>query len=590
MSRRVFGRTIAYGCLAGVLGALVWFAVDAYGAGTHLKSAQAQAQTLRSQLSAGDLEAARATADRMGQDLRRAREQTSGPMWAVAAWIPGVDDSVRAVRGLSGSLDRVANRTLPDLLNVADDVQTATRRDAEGRIDLAAVQAVAPVLASASAALDTAVAEIGKLPADTLFAEVDAGRADLLTELTETSRRLRTARSAAALLPDMLGAQGKRTYLLAYQNDAEARGTGGLAGAFGTIEVDGGRIALGKTKTERVLAGATAEGLDLGAEYEQTYEGAATKTLYSNANLSPHFPYAARIWSTMWQQRFGTSVDGVIALDPAVLGYLLAASGPARLPDGAVVDAQNVVALTQQQAYARFPRVADDAGRRVLLGAIQLAVAQRIMAPTTEARGLVPAAARGMGERRLLVWSARESEQRMLEQFTLGGAIPATTAPYVGLSIVNEAGNKLDYYLDRALTWRRTGCGARRDVEVTVQLRNGAPAGLSEIVTARHDSPGYPVAPGDHRVTVSYLATSGAVLRSATLDGQRTLTTWGSERSHPLIGVDVELPRGRARTLVLKLGEPVGAGAAPIVLRQPLVRPLSVQLFDESCSETKGAR
>lgn len=584
VARRVSGRTIACGCLAGAVGALVWFAVDAHGAGTHLKSAQAQATTLRQQLNAGDLDAARATAEELGRDLRRAREQTSGPMWAVAARIPGVDDSVRTVRGLSGSLDRVANRTLPDLLNVAVDVQTAVHRDAEGRIDLAAVAAVAPVLASSSAALDTAVAEIGKLPADTLFAEVDAGRAELLTELTETSRRLRSARSAAALLPDMLGAKGKRTYLLAYQNDAEARGTGGLAGAFGTIEVDHGRIALDEPKTERVLSGVSAEGLDLGAEYEQTYEGSETKTRYTNANLSPHFPYAARIWSTMWQQRFGERVDGVVALDPAVLGYLLAASGPARLPGGTVVDAQNVVALTQAQAYANFPRIADDAGRRALLGAIQAAVAQRIMAPGTDARGLVSAAARGMTERRLLVWSARESEQRTLEQFTVGGAIPTTTAPYVGLSIVNEAGNKLDYYLDRALTWRRTGCGARREVEVTVQLRNGAPAGLSEIVTARHDSPGYPVAPGDHRVTVSYLATSGAVLRSATLDGQRVLTTWGTERGHPLIGVDVELPRGRARTLVLKIGEPDGAGAQPIVLRQPLVRPLSVQLFDEPCA------
>ncbi|MGQ0468121.1 MAG: DUF4012 domain-containing protein [Sporichthyaceae bacterium] len=586
MARRVSGRAIACAALIGGLGACAWFALDAYGTGNDLKAAKAAASTLRTQVEAGDLDAARVTAVQLTDDLRQARERTSGPMWAIAARIPVVDDTVRTVRGVSWSLDTMATTALPELLTAAADVRNATHRDDEGRVDLAAVGALGPALTTSGAALDRAVAEIAALPANTLFGEVDAGRADLLTELTAAAQRVHVARSAVQVLPAMLGAEGKRTYLLAYQNNAEARGTGGLAGAFGTLEVHRGRIALGVPRPERVLIGATATSLDLGAEYEHAYEGARTKTQYVNANLSPHFPYAARIWSTMWQQRFGTQVDGVIALDPAVLGYLLAVSGPARLLDGTEVGAHNVVALTQQEAYARFPRLSDDAARRRMLGEIQLAVGHRITSPTVDARGLVSAAARGMAERRLLVWSARESEQRILEQFAVAGAIPTTEAPYVGLSIVNEAGNKLDYYLERALTWRRIGCGPRREVEVTVQLRNAAPAGLSEFVTARHDSPGYPVASGDHRVVVSYLATAGATLQSATLDGQRTLSTWGRERGHPLIGVDVELPRGRARTLVLKLSEPDGGGAAPVVLHQPLVRPLGVHLDDEPCKES----
>ena len=47
--------------------------------------------------------------------------------------------------------------------------------------------------------------------------------------------------------------------------------------------------------------------------------------------------------------------------------------------------------------------------------------------------------------------------------------------------------------------------------------------------------------------------------------------------------VDVELPRGTSRTVVLHLSEPAATGA-PIVLRQPLVRPLHVTLDDAVCS------
>jgi len=47
--------------------------------------------------------------------------------------------------------------------------------------------------------------------------------------------------------------------------------------------------------------------------------------------------------------------------------------------------------------------------------------------------------------------------------------------------------------------------------------------------------------------------------------------------------VDLELPRGTSRTIVLHLSEPAGAGT-PIVLRQPLVRPLKITLNDAVCN------
>src|ERR1035437_1366303 len=53
--------------------------------------------------------------------------------------------------------------------------------------------------------------------------------------------------------------------------------------------------------------------------------------------------------------------------------------------------------------------------------------------------------------------------------------------------------------------------------------------------------------------------------------------------AHSVYTVDVELPRGTSRTVVLHLSEPAATGE-PIVLRQPLVRPLHVTLDDAVCS------
>jgi hypothetical protein len=155
--------------------------------------------------------------------------------------------------------------------------------------------------------------------------------------------------------------------------------------------------------------------------------------------------------------------------------------------------------------------------------------------------------------------------------------------PYVGLSIVNGGGNKLDYYLDRSVTWVRTGCGSTRQTTVTITLTNNAPAsGLSPYVTDRSDAHSYPVKPGDNRLQVSYFATAGALMNAVTVAGQPGTASIGAERGHPVYTVDLELPRGTTRVIVLHLSEPVGLGA-PIVLSQPLVRPLHVTLEGTLC-------
>jgi hypothetical protein len=57
----------------------------------------------------------------------------------------------------------------------------------------------------------------------------------------------------------------------------------------------------------------------------------------------------------MWQKYSKQRVDGVMAVDPTALGYLLAVTGPATLPDKSQISGANAVALTQATAYAKFP-------------------------------------------------------------------------------------------------------------------------------------------------------------------------------------------------------------------------------------------
>jgi hypothetical protein len=570
---------------AGGLG-VAWLGLTAVLARGHLEHAAADAAAVRISLANGNVTAARAAAADLRAHVAKAHHWTNGPLWAAAARVPAVGEPVRSVRGIAAALNDLGNNALPPLLSASSRIDPSSVRTADGGIDVARLSSVATPLHAASAALDTSAARVRALPADTWLSPVNSARADLLDDLTRTAAGTRSAATAARILPELLGAHGTRTYLLTFCNDAEARGTGGLPGAFMTATVQDGHVTFGHVGGDRALAGVTAK-VNFGPDYDQLYEGAGTTTLYGNANLGPHFPYAAAVWADMWQQRFGKAVDGVIALDPTVLSYLLAATGPAQLPDGEQVTAANVVALTERDVYARYPDAdgpRGDAARRAYLAAVESAVSRRILAPGADGKRLVSAFTRAVAERRLLVWSADPRLQHDLESTPVAGAIPQTSAPFVGLSIVNEAGNKLDYYLDRSLTWQRTGCGATRAVTVTLKLTNNAPAtGLSDVVVGRHDRHAYPVRRGDNRLTVSYLATQGAMMKSVSLDGRPWFAGSGKQLGHPVLTVDVELPRGATRTVVLHLMEPAGGNAAPIVLRQPLVRPLAVQIDDAQC-------
>jgi hypothetical protein len=251
------------------------------------------------------------------------------------------------------------------------------------------------------------------------------------------------------------------------------------------------------------------------------------------------------------------------------------------------VTSANVVDLTQRAAYARFG--ADVVARKQYLVDIAGAASAKVMANHVDPTKLVKALGKAAGERRLLVWSADPAVQQDLERTELSGVIPETTAPYAGLSIYNEAGNKLDYYLDRSLTWARTACGTAGEITVTIELTNNAPAaGLTNYATSRSDQHRYRTKPGDNRLTVNYFATAGAVMKSVTINGKPATAGSGAERGHPVFTVDVEMPRGKTRTVVLHITEPAAAGV-PIVLRQPLVRPLAVKVEDAGCVDT-GSR
>ncbi|MEP6852524.1 MAG: DUF4012 domain-containing protein [bacterium] len=560
-----------------LVAAVVWIAVTGMMARSALASARDDLESMRTHVSDGDTAAASADARAFRRHAHRAHTLTTGPAWSAAASIPRLGSPARTVRGSTTAVDHVGARVVSPVVGVLVGIDPSRIIGSDGVVDTAPLRHAAPVLADATAAAAESRASVAELPASTWLNSVDTARGSLLQELDRLHTTLGVAATTARIAPDMLGATTPKRYFVGLLNTAEARGLGGLPGAFVILVADHGRLRITHFESDTALAGLDSH-LDLGAEYVTRYGLSAPTKTYVNSTISPHFPYAARIWAALWQQKSGEHVDGAVSVDPTALGYLLDVTGPARLPGGEQVAGGSVVRLTERDLYRRFT---NGNQRKEFLLAIARAVDTKILGGSSRPTAFVKAAGRAVGERRLLLWSAGPSTEQALAGLPIGGTLPETPYPFSMMTVTNAAGGKLDYYLDRRLRWTSTGCGAQRRVTVTATLTNSAPAGLPAYVVIRADHPTYAVKPGDNRVLVDYFATDGAQLRALTVDGRAATVRTSTERGHPVFSVDLEIPRGSSRTVTMVMTEP-GDGP-PRLMTQPLVRPVHTTVDVGAC-------
>jgi hypothetical protein len=573
---------IGAGLLVGV--GLAWIAITAFLAWRQVVNLDNRLQTVRLLISQGDIPGAERVAKDIPAVAERAHDLTSGPAWWAAAQLPWLGAPVEVARGITTSGAQAAG-VIPDLMAVARDIDPHALRVSGDTIRIAPLARAVPTLEHASRAVTAAADSLNALPASTWLGAIDKGRNRYAHDLAVIQGYLVPAARVADVLPTMLGADKPQTYFIGLQNEAEMRGTGGLPGAFAIARAYHGTISFERFESDAALLPPNkghiiATGLDFGAGYDAAYGPSQPTDSFVDSNVSPHFPYAARIWQAMWQKVSGQHVDGVMALDPTVLSYFLAVTGPASLPDGRVIDARNVVSLTQRDQYTLFT---DNLKRKDFVVSILRAASTKVTSGAGSAQGILKAISRAGTEQRLLAWSQDPKVQAALLASNFAGAVPDNDRPFTGVVLNNAAAGKLDFYLVRSMSYERTGCGSSRDILVTVKLQNNAPPrGLPPYVVDRLDDPPPGAQPGDSHVLFDYYATAGAQLQSVSINDTATTASVLQDRGHPIFRLSVELPRGTTQTIMLHLSEPAGSGT-PQVWRQPGVTPLAVQFYDQHC-------
>lgn len=502
----------------------------------------------------------------VAEHAANARDLTSDPLWRLAEGAPWIGPQLSAVATIAAAADDVARDGLVPLADVASAFSADAFRPVDGRIDTAIFTEIAgPARAGADTVADAA-ASVSALDDTPLLAPVRSAVDEVATLLDTGATATDALARAATLLPAMLGASGERTYLVAFQNNAEWRSMGGIVGAMAVIRTADGRIELTGQGSSSDFRNFGEPVLPLDPEIERIYETRPGRYI-QNVTQIPDFTVGAPLAREMWLRESGQSVDGVIATDPVALSYILEATGPVDLPTGDVLSSENAVALLLNDVYARYedPRAQD-----AFFAAASAAVFERLAAGAADPATLISALGRAGDQRRLLLWSAVPEDQAVLADTTLAGTLPASdddTAAF-GVFLNDGTGSKMDYYLtaDTRLTWGSCttdgrGAGAA-PLTLDVTLTNNAPAdaatALPEYVTG---GGAFGVPPGVAR-TVAYLYLPEGYALSSAVRSDGAGFGGGSHAGRQVMVFSSDLAPGQSVTATLTVTPDGGVGAS----------------------------
>jgi hypothetical protein len=569
-------RTFALGVGAALAGLALlisgWQAVTSVLA---LNDAKASAVSLTNAISSGDVQRAKAELEEFDDATTRAHHRTDGPLWWLGSHVPILGRNLDAVRTIAAQSDAIADEALPGIVRVADQVKADTFRPRNGRVDLEAVADLLPVLATTDRVMERADEEISRIRTEKLLGPLQAPAGDFAEQTHAAATAAAAAHDAGRLLPTMLARTGPtRHYLLMILNNAEVRSIGGMPGSFAVLEARRGRVEMreqgSNSAIERDLR------LDVKPELRAGFSRNVGYDLRDVA-IIPDFPRASSLAARLAESYWDVEFDGVIAVDPIALGYVLGAVGALDIGDGLTINQANAAQTLLNGIYLKYPDLATQA--KAQDAAFENA-ARRIFNALTAGRGdsvrALRALVRGVQEDRILLWSAHRSEQARIRSTGISGPMTdrqQPDRPQVGLYLTDMSQAKLDFYLHSEVRVEATRCydDGVQDLVMTTTLTSDVPQGVALPTSVTGFGSRSPI--GVIGLSVRVMAPPGGEIRSIKIDGKAAPVGSTEYRGRQLSRFTRFLEPGENSVIVTEFRSGRGMPGAPMLKATPSAHP-----------------
>ena len=290
--------------------------------------------------------------------------------------------------------------------------------------------------------------------ADLSIVDSDGDMTEYLDKLSQVLEIYQADPSVLAKMKTVLGADGDRLYVVAAQNSAEVRASGGFPGAVGSIQIRDGILVVNDfTKVYSVFATNTPPSANITQTEARLFHSGLSAP--RDADYCPDFERVASIWALGYEAKMGQTVDGVVSMTPAIVQKLLAAIGEEiTLFDGLVLDGSNAAKVLQHDLYFKYfgpeyvtnaaivtDQLFADAAKKLVQKVMENLEPDDLMAYLSIAKD-------AFEDRTLMLWAKDEGEQALIRKLGWDASLNDDPRnPWAGVYFNCTIASKMGWYL-----------------------------------------------------------------------------------------------------------------------------------------------
>lgn len=281
------------------------------------------------------------------------------PSVRVLSSVPGVGTAVANWERLAFATDAITDST-GELLALYGDLSGENGNQkifSNGTINIELLKDLPPRVVAVDAGINSSRAQLERIDTSgPATGTLQRAKDSALRQILPVQQAVVALRDLAPLLPDALGANGPRRYLVAIANQAEMRASAGAPLSLVMVEFDDGAISI-------PIKGTTSIDLFPPVNRPVMWWGPAKNPFFPanprlapfvTSNTHPNLLYSAREMAGAWVGGDYPEVDGVIVIDLTAIAKVLDATGPITSPVYGEVTGDQLGNILLVEAYQEF--------------------------------------------------------------------------------------------------------------------------------------------------------------------------------------------------------------------------------------------
>lgn len=371
-----------------------------------------------------------------------------------------------------------------------------------------------------------------------------------IKQLYEISQR---ASIMTPLIPEIIGTNGNRKYLILNLNNNELRPGGGFIGSYSTIDFNNGKFVALKV----------GDIYDIDGQLKQKIPAPAPLVDHlgvdgwylRDANWDPDFKNNYPVIKEFYFKETGENIDGVIAVDLEFIKSILSFTGPISLDDySETVTAENIVELGQKYSEVNFfpgsrqkKNFFSSLSRKLI---DQLLVNQKYLTPK-----FLSIIDQSLLTQSLQVAFSSQKVEYALESLDLANTIPGKhyspasqdTQDYLMIADANLGANKSNAYIEKKLNY-----------QINLDKNGNILSDLK--INYRNNSPNNSWPAGEYKNYLRTFVPRGSKLEKVIFDNQDITTQFQSFDDGVLtfFAGNILIPAGSEKSLNILYTQPKG--------------------------------